>query len=103
MIKWLAYACFIGSLATFGMGTLGLYRFPDAYSRIHAVGLGDAMGVGLMGFGLFLLTPNWILRLKLIIIIFLFWIINPTMTHMVAKAAVIHGVQPAKKTKMREG
>ena len=65
MIKVLTNLCFCGSLLAFGLGTLGLYRFPDSYTRLHAVGMGDTLGVGLLGLGLMLLSPNWLLRLKL--------------------------------------
>lgn len=103
MIKWIAYICFLGSFLTFGLGTLGLFRFPDPYTRMHAVGMGDTLGVGLLGLGLFLLSPNWILRLKLVVILCLFWTINPTMTHMVAKASLIHGIKPVAETSLKEG
>ena len=103
MIKILAMICFTGSLFAFALGTLGLFRFPDAYTRMHGVGIGDTLGAGLMGIGLLLLSPSWILRLKLIIILVLFWIINPTMSHLIAKAAVIHGTKPAEDTIMRKG
>jgi multicomponent Na+:H+ antiporter subunit G len=102
MIKWIANICFIGSFLAFGLGTLGLFRFPDPYTRMHAVGMGDTLGVGLIGLGLFLLSPNWILRIKLVVILFLFWMINPTMTHLVAKAGLIHGIQPMEDTKLRK-
>lgn len=102
MIRFLAIIFFTGSLIAFGLGTLGLYRFPDAYTRMHAVGVGDTLGVGLMAIGLLLLSPSWILRLKLIFVLLLFWIINPTMSHLVAKAAVMHGTKPTKMTKMRK-
>ena len=103
MIKVMAMICFIGSLLAFGLGTLSLFRFPDAYTRMHGVGIGDTLGAGLMGIGLLLLSPTWILRFKLIIILVLFWIINPTMSHLIAKTAVIHGTQPAKDTIVRKG
>lgn len=102
MIKVIAMICFIGSLLAFGLGTLGLFRFPDAYTRMHSVGIGDTLGAGLMGIGLLLLSPNWMLRIKLIVILMLFWIINPTMSHLIAKAALIHGTKPAKTTRMRK-
>lgn len=102
MIKIISMICFMGSFLAFGLGTLGLFRFPDAYSRMHGVAIGDTLGVGLMGFGLLLISPNWILRAKLIVILILFWIINPTMSHLIAKAAVIHGTKPAEDTKMRK-
>lgn len=102
MIKVIAMICFSGSLLAFALGTLGLFRFPDAYSRMHGVAIGDTLGAGLMGVGLLLISPNWILRVKLIVILVFFWIINPTMSHLIAKAAVIHGTKPVKDTKMRK-
>lgn len=102
MIKGIAIICFIGSFLSFGLGILGLFRFPDPYTRMHGVSIGDTLGVGLMGIGLLLLSPNWILRVKLIFILLLFWVINPTMTHLIAKAAVMYGAKPAKTTKMRK-
>ncbi len=103
MIKWIVFICFSGSFLAFGLGTLGLYKFPDPYTRMHAVGMGDTFGVGLIALGLFLLSPSWVLRLKLMVILFLFWTINPTMTHLVAKVGLIHGVQPVKNTRLRKG
>lgn len=103
MIKVISMICFIGSLLAFGLGTLGLFRFPDPYTRMHGVGIGDTLGVGLVGIGLLLLSPSWILRIKLILVLLLFWIINPTMTHLIAKAALIHGTKPAKDTMVRKG
>lgn len=102
-MNWIVYICFFGSFLAFGLGTLGLFRFPDSYTRMHAVGMGDTLGVGLLALGLFLISPSWILRIKLMVILFLFWTINPTMTHLVAKAGLIHGVRPVKDTKMRKG
>ena len=103
MIKWMAGLSFMGSFLAFSLGTLGLFRFPDPYTRMHAVGMGDTLGVGLAGLGLFLLSPNWILRIKLVFILLLFWLINPTMTHLVAKASLIHGIKPVANTRLRKG
>lgn len=103
MIKIISMIFFIGSFLAFGLGTLGLFRFPDPYTRMHGVGIGDTLGVGFAGIGLLLLSPNWILRVKLIFVLLLFWIINPTMTHLIAKAALIHGTKPTNDTMMRKG
>lgn len=103
MIKWIANICFLGSLLAFGLGTLGLYKFPDPYTRLHAIAISDTMGVGLIGLGLFLLSPNWALRIKLMVVLILFWLINPTMTHLVAKAGLLHGTEPVKGTRLRRG
>lgn len=101
MIKLFSIICFIGSFLAFGLGVLGLFKFPDPYTRMHAVGIGDTLGVGLIGLGLVLVSPSWFLRLKLAVILILFWVINPTMTHLVAKSGLIHGVQPTRDTSLR--
>lgn len=102
MIKVIANICFIGSFLAFSLGTLGLYRFPDPYTRMHGVGIGDTLGVGLMGIGLLLISPSWILRIKLVFILLLFWLINPAMSHLIAKAAVMNRIKPAQDTEMRK-
>lgn len=102
MIKIIAIIFFIGSVLAFGIGTLGLFRFRDSYTRMHGVGVGDTLGVGLMGIGLLLICPSWILRFKIIFILLLFWIINPTMSHLIAKSAVMNGTKPKKNTRIRK-
>ncbi|MFY9496984.1 MAG: monovalent cation/H(+) antiporter subunit G [Halanaerobiales bacterium] len=101
MLKVLASICFIGSFISFGLGAISLFRFPDSYTRIHGLGIGETMGVALAGLGLLLLSPDWIIRLKLIFILFLFWMINPTMTHLIMKAGLLHGVEPVDDTRLR--
>ena len=103
IIKFISGLCFIGSFIAFTLGTLGLFRFPDPYTKMHGVGMGDTLGVGLAGFGLFLLSSSWALRIKLIVILFIFWVINPTMSHLVAKAGLIHGVHPVEGTRVIKG
>lgn len=103
MINIIANICLAGAFLAFCLGTLGLYRFPDPYTRMHAVAIGDTLGVGLVGVGLLLLSPDWLLRIKLLVILFLFWLINPTMSHLVAKAGLIHGTEPIEGTRLRRG
>ncbi len=103
MSRLLVNLCFAGSFFAFALGTLGLFRLPDPYTRLHGVGMGDTLGVGLAGLGLLLLSPTWALRIKLLIVLLFFWTINPTMTHLVAKAGLIHGVHPVDGTVLIKG
>lgn len=103
MIKWIVNLCFAGAFLAYGLGTLGLFKFPDPYTRMHAIAISDTLGMGLIGIGLLLLSPTWLLRLKLIVILLLFWLINPTMSHLVAKAGLIHGTEPIEGTRLRRG
>jgi len=103
VIRILANICFAGSFVAFALSTLGLFRLPDPYTRLHGLGMGDTLGVGLAGLGLFLLSPTAALRIKLVVILVLFWLINPTMSHLVAKAGLIHGVHPVDGTRLIKG
>ncbi|MBW2564499.1 MAG: monovalent cation/H(+) antiporter subunit G, partial [Deltaproteobacteria bacterium] len=45
----------VGGLFFFTTATLGLLRFPDFFSRLHATGKGDTLGVflSLLGLGIY--------------------------------------------------
>lgn len=101
MIKILANICFVVAFIVFALGIFGLFKLPDPYTRMHALGMGDSLGAGLVGLGLFLLSDSWILKVKLIVILTLFWAINTTMTHLIAKAGLLHGTKPVKNTKFK--
>lgn len=87
------------SLVFFVLGIYGLFKMPDAYTRMHALGMCDSLGVGLIGLALFLKSHSWILRVKLVIALLLFWGINTTMTHLTAKTGMLYGPRPSKETK----
>jgi len=49
-------------------GSLGLLRFPDIYTRLHALTKADNLGLGLVVAGSILLSEKWVVGLKLLII-----------------------------------
>ncbi len=76
------------------IGGIGLVRLPDFYSRLHAGGVTDTMGAGLILFGL-MLQAGWTLVTVKLIMIFVFALIaGPTAVHALAKAAFRHGDKP---------
>jgi len=70
----------------FAAGTLGLIRFPDVLTRMHATTKCDTLGAGLILVGLMFFPGTIYLRLKLAIIIIFLWIANPTAAHYMARA-----------------
>ena len=58
---------FIGSI-TILVGSLGLLRLPDVFSRIHAVGMIDTAGIGFIIFGLLIYSGFTIVSIKLLIL-----------------------------------
>ena len=55
-------------LVFFAAGTVGLWRFPDTLSRLHALTKADGLGLGLITLGLLPWTDGVLAGLKLILI-----------------------------------
>jgi multicomponent Na+:H+ antiporter subunit G len=83
------------------VGTIGLLRFPDFYTRLHATGKCDTLGegliiVGLMIHHLFYYSETLLVPVKLLFLTFFIFIANPTATHAIMKAAYLTGIKPWK-------
>lgn len=88
----LALGCFFIVVAS-----IGILRFPDFYSRMHPAGKSDTLGQLLILLGLVVYEGFSFVSIKLLIIIIFIFIVNPTATHSVAKAAYVAGVKPWEK------
>ncbi|TVP90311.1 MAG: cation:proton antiporter [Pseudomonadaceae bacterium] len=70
-LLWLSWPFLLASLFFFIAGTVGLLRFPDIYSRLHAVTKADTLGLGLLFIGLSLRSDNW----QVIALMLLIWLL----------------------------
>jgi len=52
----------------FWSGSLGLLRFPDIYTRLHALTKADNLGLGFVVAGSILLSEEWTVGVKLLLI-----------------------------------
>lgn len=71
----------------FAVGTIGLIRLPDVFSRMHATTKCDTMGAGLIICGLILHQGITVFSFKLFIILSAIWLTSPTSAHIIAKSA----------------
>ncbi len=92
LLSWVALL--LGSFFLI-VGSVGLLRFPDFFTRMHAAGVTDSLGAGLILFGLmFQVDGQWIVLFKLLSILFFIWLTSPASSHALAKAALHHNQQP---------
>lgn len=77
---------FIGSGFFFFVGTLGLIRMPDVFTRMHATTKCDTLGAGLALIALIIYRGFTVVSIKLLIILIFIWLTNPTAAHIIAKA-----------------
>lgn len=76
-------------------GAVGIHRFPDFFSRMHAAGVTDTLGSSLILIGLMLQTGWQDTVLVKLLLIFLFILLtSPTASHALAKAALHGGLRP---------
>jgi len=80
--------------ALFAAGTLGLLRFPDVYTRLHALTKADTLGLGLVCAGTALYWMDARLALKLLLIWLLVLTASAVLSHLIAHAAREEGVPP---------
>ena len=82
----------------FFAGTVGLLRFPDVYTRLHALAKADNLGLGLIVMGLVVQAGSWTLVVKLLLIWVLAMCSSATACHLVARAALHAGIPPWRRS-----
>lgn len=87
----LGYVLFFVGIFFFALTSIGLLTLPDAYSRVHAAALGDTLGFAFIIGGLLILMPSAVNCFKLLLVLGIVWIINPTTSHYVGKVALLRG------------
>lgn len=72
----------------FGLsGAIGLYKFPDFFTRVHAASVTDSIAALLILAGLILQTSFDLNTAKLLFILIFLMITSPTASHALAKSA----------------
>ncbi|MCP1674912.1 multicomponent Na+:H+ antiporter subunit G [Natronocella acetinitrilica] len=71
MLEAIAALLIVAGLLFYLAGTVGLLRFPDLYTRLHALTKADNTGLGLLSVGVALLWGSW----RLACLIALVWLV----------------------------
>jgi multicomponent Na+:H+ antiporter subunit G len=83
----------LGSFFTV-VGTVGLVRLPDVFTRMHAASVTDMLGAGLLILGMGLQAGLSLVTLKLVILFALFFFTGPVVTHALAQACLHENIRP---------
>ena len=76
------------------IGAIGLIRFPDFFTRLHATSVIDTLGCLLIMLGLMLQAGLSIVAVKLLLIVIFILFTSPAAAHALAKAALHGEVKP---------
>ncbi len=76
------------------IGGIGMHRFPDFYTRLHAAGTTDTLCAALFLLGLGLQAGLTLASFKLFLIFVFIFFTSPTASHSLANAAMLGGLEP---------
>ena len=94
IIEILSWICLVlGGLLGI-IGGIGLHRFPDFYTRLHAAGTTDTLCAALFLLCLGFQAGLTLASLKLFLIFAFIFLTSPTASHSLANAAMIGGLKP---------
>jgi multicomponent Na+:H+ antiporter subunit G len=78
-------------------GTVGLLKFPDFYTRMHATGKCDTLGQILIIMGCMIYEGFTFITIKLLLVSAFYLLAGPASTHALMKAAYVTGLPVWKK------
>lgn len=89
----LSWICLLAG-GLFGViGGIGVHRFPDFFSRLHAAGITDTLCAGLILLGLGFQAGLSLVSFKLFLIFAFLFFTSPTASHTLANAALHSGLR----------
>jgi len=90
----LSWFCLISGGALGIIAGIGLNRFPDFYTRMHAAGTTDTLSAALILIGLGIQAGISFAAVKLLFIFVFIFFTSPTASHSLANAAVLGQLKP---------
>ena len=76
------------------VAAIGMVRFPDVFSRSHALSLTDSLGAVLVLAGLAIYQGFNMNLLKILVVLALIFLLNPVISHATIRAALRSGLKP---------
>ncbi|MGD8206532.1 MAG: monovalent cation/H(+) antiporter subunit G [Thiohalocapsa sp.] len=87
----LSLAMLLGGIFLGVSGAVGVIRFPDFFTRLHAAGVTDTLSAGLILAALMLQAGFSLVTMKLIFVLLFLWYTSPVASHALARAAIHTG------------
>lgn len=79
------------------VAAIGVIRFPDVYTRSHAVSLTDSLGAFFLLGGLAVYEGFSTNLVKILVVLVLLYLLNPVIAHATVRSAYRSGLQPWSK------
>jgi multicomponent Na+:H+ antiporter subunit G len=87
LLDILSVVAIAGGAFFFLAGTVGLLRFPDTLTRLHALTKADNLGLGLIVLGLIPHLDSALVAVKLVVVWLLVLLASAVVSQLIARAA----------------
>jgi len=94
-IEWASGLLLLTGAGFYLAGTVGLLRFPDVYTRLHALTKADNLGLGFLVLGLALQATSLAAALKLLLVWPLVLAASAAVSYAIVRRARALGIAPA--------
>lgn len=94
LVNAIAIILVLGGTFFMLVGSIGLLRLPDFYTRAHASGKVDTLGILMFLTGLAVFEGFTLTAAKLLLIILFVAFTSPVATHALARRALLFGLKP---------
>ena len=102
IVDLVSWGCILAGALLGVVGGVGIHRFPDFYTRLHAVGITDTLCAALFLLGLSLQAGLSLASFKLLLIFVFLFFTSPTASHALANAAQHGGLKPQQDDRQGE-
>ena len=96
-MTWLAIFLILVGLFFLIVGSIGMLRLPDVFSRAHALSLTDSLGAVFVLAGLAVYEGFSFNLLRIFVVLVLVYLLNPVIAHATIRAAYRSGLRPTKR------
>jgi multicomponent Na+:H+ antiporter subunit G len=94
LLDLVSIALMIGGVYLGISGAVGVLRFPDFFTRLHAAGVTDTLSAGMILTALMVQAGLTLITVKLVFILLFLLYTSPVASHALARAAVRAGFKP---------
>jgi len=91
----------LGSLLT-AVAALGILRFPDVYTRLHAASKAGPLGAGLILLGVAFAAGDLAIAVRCTLGFLFLALTSPVSAHLLARSALRSGTRPDPRTSIQE-
>ena len=90
--EWVGLLLLVAGVGCVAVGTVGVRRLPELYTRLHALTKADNVGLGLTAAGLAVQAGSWSVVARLVVVWLLVNLASAAVSHLIARAALRRGI-----------